>query len=130
MRFPESSVSLLLLLVLTLSLFQSCDEPKVDNSFVQDKWLIVDAYRNGSPTSTLEDGFFHILSDTSLSTNIFGQEEIYPVVINEKGWLQESPESIQYEVDVRHDDSLTIMCEIRGLAFRFLVARDTTTVDQ
>jgi len=129
-RLPESSTSLFLLFALSLSLFQACDEPKVDNSFVQDKWLIVDAYRNGSSTSTLEDGFFHILSDTTLSTNIFGQDETYPVVINEKGWLQESPESIQYEVEVRHDDSLTIMCDIRGLAFRFLVARDTTTIDQ
>jgi len=103
---------------------------KVDNTFFKDKWLIVEASRNGSPTSTLEDGFFHVMSDTTFSTNIFGRDQIYPVVINENKWLQEAPEAIQYDVEIRHDDSLTIACEIRGLAFKFLVIRDTTAIDQ
>ena len=130
MRLLKSSTGEILLFAVAISFFLSCEEAKVDNSFFKDKWLIVEAARNGSPTSTLEDGFFHILSDTTLSTNIFGQEETYPVVINNEEWLQETPESIQYEVEVRHDDSLTIACEIRGLAFRFLLARDTTVIDQ
>ncbi len=91
--------------------------------------MIVEASRNGSPTTTLEDGFFDLLSDTTLSTNIFGQEDVFPVVITEKSWVQSSPEAIQYDLDVLHDDTLAISCNIRGLSFEFLVARDTTSLE-
>ncbi len=102
----------------------------MDHSFIKDKWLIVEAYRNSAATSTLEEGYFHLLTDTTFGTNIFGQEDIYPMEINDEGWVQSLPQVIQYSVDVVHDDSLAISCEIQGFNFEFLVLRDTTTLLQ
>ncbi|MBK7096697.1 MAG: hypothetical protein IPH57_17145 [Saprospiraceae bacterium] len=42
------------------------------NSEIQGNWNIVNASRNGRPTSTFEDGYIRIWNNDSLETNITG----------------------------------------------------------
>lgn len=106
----------------------SCKEEAVDHSFLHDKWSVIEAYRNNAFTTTLEEGFFHITDDTTLITNIFGEETPLAVEINDAGWKQLSPQEVQYNVTVRDNDTLEVSAEIQGFLFDFVLARDTSVV--
>ena len=114
-------------LIVSFLFLYGCKEDAVDHSFIRDKWIVTEAYRNEVLTTTLEDGFFHLTSDTTFTTNIFGAEQELTMSINEEGWVQEGNESTQYYIDVIADDTIDVKAELRGFDFKFLMVRDTTS---
>jgi len=88
---------------------------------------VTEAYRNDVLTTTLEDGFFHLDSDTTFRTNIFGADQELSMSINDDGWLQDGGESTQYYLTVIAEDSIDVKANIRGFNFKFRMIRDTTS---
>ena len=56
--------------IVTVSL-TSCSSRVDVSDQLAGKWSVSDAYRNEKLTTTLEDGYFHFLSDSVFVTNIF-----------------------------------------------------------
>lgn len=112
--------------MISFVILSSCNETAVDQTFLHDKWTVVEAYRNQAFTTTLEDGFFRIVDDSTLVTNIFGEESPFSIEINDAGWKQIGPPEIQYNVLIRSDDTLDVSTEIQNFLFDFVLVRDTS----
>lgn len=61
-----------LIALITLSILLGACSWNDLNSEIQGNWNIINASRNGRPTSTFENGFIRIWNNDSLETNITG----------------------------------------------------------
>jgi hypothetical protein len=61
-----------ILVIITVSIMLAACSWSDLNSEIQGKWDIVNASRNGRPTSTFEDGFIRIWNNDTIETNITG----------------------------------------------------------
>ena len=94
-----------------------------------DRWLVIEATRNGRPTTTLKDAFFDFSSDSTMVTNIFGADQSYPYQIHGKSIEQYGTQEVTYSIDYQVTDTIVLSAQIYSYAFSFLAIRDTSSVE-
>ncbi len=110
----------LICLLLSWSCFQSsCKKQDSIRSDIKGYWALVEAQRNGKPTLTLENAFINFIQDSVLETNLLRKTVQSSFVQFDKRIIQDYPERIEYEIQLRSNDSLYLQTEIRGYEFNF-----------
>ncbi len=120
-------ISTLVLSSCLFLLILSCkpDEPKSDIS-LKGKWNIHEALRNGKVTKTLKGGYFVYESDTSFSTNIFGEDNIFIFkMIGNKLITTSGQPELRLKLSTTHPDSMVLSGRIKYFNMEFRLVRDT-----
>ena len=116
---------LLLLFVLSSLICIGCkSEPKIEESAILGKWIVVEAERNAKPTLTLKDAFFEFRENGELITNILGQDHNYPFQLKQGIIYQHDIQNTAYEIAFISTDSLHLKTEIRNFQFDFYTKRE------
>ena len=93
-------------------------------------WEIVKASRDNKSTSTLENAFINIDSDSTLITNLLRKEIQSSYVRDNDVIRQSSPELIEYQILNLTNDTLELHTEIRGYDFNFVLLKiDSLTAE-
>ena len=110
----------LICFLLSLICFQSsCKKEGSIQVDIKGYWAVVEAERNGKPTLTLENAFIHFIQDSVLETNLLRSTVQSSFVQIDNRIIQDYPERIEYEIQLRSKDSLYLQTEIRGYEFDF-----------
>ena len=115
----------LLLMVIMIGCIEKSAE--VD---IKGYWEIVKASRDNKSTSTLENAFINIDSDSTLITNLLRKEIQSSYVRDNDVIRQSSPELIEYQILNLTNDTLELHTEIRGYDFNFVLLKiDSLTAE-
>lgn len=117
-------------LVLVSILFSQCapdsaeeKEPTL-NEVLPGTWLLVNASRNGKPTSTLEGVYFNFDTLGMVKTNLSGIELNAVCNIEESTFsYKEGQETRLYNTEIIHQDTINISTKIRIFDFALLLSR-------
>ena len=107
--------------------FISCQLEK-EKINLQGKWNIVNANRNGKPTSTLEHAYFDFLSDSLLMTNILREDITVNYEIRDNKIWQSGSTPLVYHIVEIVQDSLVLETKIKNYDFIFYLKKDTISL--
>jgi len=101
------------------------EEPK-EQLDLKGSWSIYDATRNGKVTKTLKGGVFMFTSDTSFTTNIFGDERLFTFDTDEnKITTTKGDPSLKLKMSATHSDSLVLTTKIQTYDIELFMVRDS-----
>ena len=106
------------LLSLLISFFLiSCSANEVNYEELEGSWKTISAKRNGKTTQTLENVTFNYSKDNKMSTNIFGQEEIFEIEYSYPLIKIESSKITEINVKKLNGDTLFISSKINQFRY-------------
>ncbi len=107
----------------------SCERaaPEPDTSLIG-RWMMSEAIRNGRPTLTLEDAYFHFENDSMMRFNLLRSDEQVSYSYIDGVIRHEDPTPMEYQVLSLTDDTLQMTTQIRAYQFEFTLVRDTSGV--
>jgi hypothetical protein len=114
-----------LLLFVALS-FSACRNDKNESAmeFLLGRWELVEAFRNGRPTSSLENLFFEFQDEGRMITNLLGEEESATYQLSKTELRQrDSQIDVNYAIEELTDSTLMLSTQLRGYAFRFVLRK-------
>lgn len=119
------SISFLLIFSSILLLFFSCNSSDRINSQLQGKWKLIDAYRNGRRTSTMENVYFNFWNKDSIETNIpISEKLIYSSYKLDGNDIVLSSDLEKFYVDKISNDTLQLQTNISNYIFSFLLIKN------
>jgi len=86
------------------------------------KWEIQQAFRNGSPTKTLESGYFDFTA-TNMTTNILGQPVSAAYTLEDKMIKHTGQPPIDYTIGDLDSTEMTLSMKYEGMDFVFRVKK-------
>jgi len=110
----------LLSILILVVLFIACQsEPKINlgSDNLRGHWDIIEAYRDGRETHTLEKGYFEFLDSNTFRTNIFKDTTLYAYTIEDQTVSVNGPSPMKYNVSNLISDTLIMVTEIRKFEF-------------
>jgi hypothetical protein len=99
----------MILMVLLMSCKQQSSESMLNN--MVGKWTVYYSEIKDMPNQLMNNSYFEFSVDQKVKTNIFGEENTYPFIINESQLLIEAP--IPFKMDVTRSSKDTLM--VQGL---------------
>ena len=114
-------------LIFLIVLLNSCtNEPAVEVDNLYGDWEIIAAKRNLKLTSTLRDGYFKFTEDGQMKTNIYGNDQVFNILVSSDEIVQQDGEKTVYKIRKLEKDTLHISSNIQKYYFDFLaVKRDS-----
>ncbi|MEO6191122.1 MAG: hypothetical protein ABIO44_12980 [Saprospiraceae bacterium] len=112
-----------LILIFLSSLISCKKEAKLTYSELKGKWNMTEAFRNDKKTQTLS-GAYYEFSDTSITTNIFGEIGTTPFTIEKMDIVQRIPTEVRYHVTKNQDQTLSLVTIIDNVSFRFTLKKE------
>ncbi len=126
MRYELNMVSLRhILFFILLVLLTSCQVDKTDHSLLQGRWNMVQAFREGRPTTTLKDAYFEFLGDSILKTNLLQEDLIFKYALDGQKISQKGQMNIDYQILQLTKDSMQLYARIKKYDFNFFLLKDT-----
>lgn len=122
------AVSFYTVLSILLVLY-SCAEDRNLHQELKGKWHIVEAIRNGKPTSTLQDAYFDFISDTSMVSNILRIDTEFLYSIEGNRIIQKGDPHIEYQIVKLDTDTLKLKAKINEFMFEFITVKDTSVLN-
>ena len=103
----------------------SCEKKAqpVPTADLEGKWTLLQAYRNGKETNTLENLYFHILDEERMGTNFFGRDEIWDIIIDEGKIIKMGGPDVEFLVIEHSNELLALSTEFQQFEFRFDLER-------
>ena len=98
-------------------------EAKLTHSDLKGKWNLTEAFRNDKKTQTLT-GAYYEFSDTSITTNIFGEVVTTPFSLEKMEIVQRIPTEVRYNVTKNQDQTLSLVTIIDNISFRFTLKKE------
>jgi hypothetical protein len=107
-----------------LLLLACSQEPAADSNLLPGRWEIEEAYRNGSPTTSLESLYFMFDSVDQVTTNLTGadQQDTYLLDGNEI-FQSGGPLNVTYRIETLSEEQLILTTNLRNYDFRFVLQR-------
>ncbi len=113
-------------LLVTLFVFATgtgCKEDKfITPGQISGSWQVVKATRNTNPTHTFDGAYFKFSRD-SVNTNYQGEILESPFVLQKNVLVQTQPESLLYDLQMPHKDTLILSTDLHGSHFTFTLNR-------
>jgi len=110
---------IIVLLSASAALIFSCSANKITYDDLLGEWNSVKASRNGKTTQTLENVFFIFKEGNKMTTNLFGEEEIFEVDFKEPEIIVKSSRIGSIFVKSVETDTLYISSKINEFRFDF-----------
>jgi len=99
------------------------NEPGIQLSQIQGKWNIVNAYRNGNVTDSVQDGYFSFGMNNTFETNIPGLPNGQNFEFT-RGKFQINGDTSHYQFVNVSDSSASIKVIIRTIPFLFVLRKN------
>ena len=106
-------------------ILSSCETTTKQEFNIIGKWNVVNADRNGSRTSTLEDAYFQFNADSTMVTNILRRDLTTGYTIRDRTIVQNTNSPLAFDIVDLIGDSLILSSKIRDYEFVFYMNRDT-----
>lgn len=107
-------------------IWQSCHQQvvKQDTSLLNGKWLVVNATRNGNLTTTLNEAYFEFAADSTMHTNLTGEEVRSPYSIEGNTINQISESAFSYDIIKLSADTLALKTQIMNYDFELYLLNE------
>ena len=119
----KSNIITTILFILLIFACKSDSSKNMDYD-LNGRWLLYEAYRNGSLTNTLEDGYF-MFQDGFLETNIIGEVVEGEFALEGNQFRHQSAAPVLYTIREFSSDSLHLESKIQGFNFLFKLYKET-----
>jgi hypothetical protein len=96
----------MILMILLMSCKQQSSESMLNN--MVGKWTVYYSEIKDMPNQLMNNSYFEFSVDQKVKTNIFGEENTYPFIINESQLLIEAPIPFKMEVTRSSKDTLMV----------------------
>jgi len=107
-----------------LGVIISCRESLVEYKDLQGDWISVSAKRNGRLTQTLDNVRFGFSQTQEMSTNLFGEDELFRINYTYPQIEVASNKLGALNVHSFRNDTLWLSTEISGFSYDFELIRD------
>lgn len=118
---------MLVCLILIAISWQSCQESNVnaiDTTLLEGTWLVVNAKRNAKQTTTLNEAFFVFKGDSTMQTNIIGEELSASYKVNGQVITQGGDKEFNYNILKLTKDTMILGTEIMNYKFEFYLLNE------
>lgn len=114
-----------MVVLLSLLLMMSCSEDRA--SLILGEWQVIEAYRDGTPTSTLEDLYFKFMPNGLANSNMFGEDSDLTYVMQGEvlhlKWARGSVPEMDFDIIVLSSEQLRIRGSLSGMEFDLVLGR-------